>query len=97
MGVTDESLLYKSTSSKPSTTTVNVGDGPITKLLDLLDTLGLKIDNALTSPAVRLFMQQAGIKMEELRAADEKRKQKKNLVLWGGAAVLVVTFLALRK
>jgi hypothetical protein len=65
-------------------------------LFDLIGTLKLDAEIALTDPRVQQFMRDAGIKVEQVKAEEKKRKQKSNLLLWGGAAV-VVAFLAFRK
>lgn len=69
---------------------------PIASLFSFMSKLGLDVNNALTHPAIRAFMLQAGIKAEEVRAEQVRREQKTNLLLWGGVAAGIL-FLALRK
>lgn len=70
---------------------------PLNSLFDFMESLKLKAEIALTDPRVKQFMQEAGIKAEQVRAEDVRRKRNnKNLLLWGGGAA-VVAFLILRK
>jgi len=93
IGITDEDLTFQAT-----TTSGGTGSGnPLNSLFDLMESLKLKAEVALTDPRIQQFMQEAGIKAEQAKAEVVRRKaQKKNLILWGGAAA-VVAFLVLRK
>jgi len=99
--LTDDYLNYKADydaeqrggyegSKKPS------GPGPIEMLFNFIEHLGIKFEEAMIDPRVVAALKLAGVKAEELRAEQAKRKQKNNLMLWGGAALLV-GYLALRK
>ena len=68
----------------------------LTDVLKFISSLGVKMEEALLDPRVRQKMQQAGVKVEDLREEQEKKKQSNNLLLWGGAAA-AVGFLLLRK
>jgi len=92
-GITDVDLEFKAQQDTGS------GGGPVSlmnSLFDIINKTGLDVENALTSPAVRRFMQEAGIKVEQVKVEEKRRKQKSNLLLWGGAAA-VVAFIVLRK
>jgi hypothetical protein len=93
VGVTDETLAFKA--GEPGSS----GADPVSlmnSLFDFISKTGLDLQNALESPKVREFMQQAGIKAQEVQVEAKRREQKSNLLLWGGIAA-GVAFLALRK
>ena len=94
VGITDTNLWYQAPDSPSSES----GPDPVAlmnKLLDFIAKTGLDIDNAMNSPEVREFMQKANIKIAEVKAEEKERKQKSNLLLWGGVAAGAV-FLAWR-
>lgn len=91
VGISDEDLAFQAESGGGITPF-----NPMTGLFDLIAQTGLDIDNALNAPEVRAFMQKTGIKVEQVKVEEKRRKQKGNLLLWGGAAAFVA-FLVLRK
>lgn len=77
-------------------TPTNPGPNPAQRVLDFISSLGIKFEEAMLDPRVVALIKAMGVKTEELKAEQAKRKQKKNLMLWGGAALLV-GYLVLRK